>query len=84
MISNEQEWNNALDELQASLKKLLSFATSAMGEAYLLRHSDYSSNPMQSEADYFDLCEFMALVDKYNSSAQEILKRFYESKEQSK
>lgn len=83
MISNEQEWNNALDDLQDSLKKLLSFATSAIGEAYLLRHTDYSGNPMQSEADYFDLCEFMALVDKYNSSAQEFLKRFYEPKEQS-
>ena len=81
MISNEQEWNNALDELQASLKRLLSYATNAIGEAYLLRHSDYSGNPMQSEADYFDLCEYMDMVDKYNSSAQEILKRFYENKE---
>lgn len=83
MISNEQEWNNALDELQASLKRLLSYATNAIGEAYLLRHSDYSGNPMQSEADYFDLCEYMDMVDKYNSSAQEILKRFYENKGQS-
>lgn len=82
MISNEQEWNNALDELQASLKRLLSYATNAIGEAYTLRHSDYSSNPMQGEADYFDLCEYMDMVDKYNSSAQEILKRFYEDKEQ--
>lgn len=82
MISNEQEWNNALDELQASLKKVVSAATSAIDEAYLLRHSDYSSNPMQSDADYFDLCEYMDMVDKYNSSAQEILKRFYEDKEQ--
>ena len=81
MISNEQEWNNALDALQASLKRLLSYATNAIGEAYLLRHSDYSGNPMQSEADYFDLCEYMDMVDKYNSSAQEILKRFYENKE---
>ena len=81
MISNEQEWNNALDELQSVLKKVVSAATNAIGEAHILRHSDYSGNPMQSEADYFDLCEFMDMVDKYNSSAQEILKRFYEDKE---
>ena len=77
MISNEQEWNNALDELQASLKKLVAFATSAIGEAYLLRHSDYSSNPMQGEADYFDLCEFMEDLKKHHSEAQKQMERFY-------
>lgn len=77
MISNENEWNNALDELQTALKKVLSDATNAIGEARLLRETDYSDNPMQSEADYFDLCEFMEDLEKHHSEAQKQMKRFY-------
>ena len=77
MITNEKDYNNTLDQLQAALKKSIAAATNALGEARLLRQGGYDANPMQSEADYLDLCEFMEELDKHNDEAQNLIERFY-------
>lgn len=77
MITNSQEWNDTLDQLQSALKKVIAAATEALGEAALLRNG-YGDEPnMQSEADYLDLCEFMEDLDKRHSEAQKQMERFY-------
>ncbi|MBR2694818.1 MAG: hypothetical protein IKE69_11470 [Thermoguttaceae bacterium] len=68
-MTNEQEWNNALDELHTCLKNVLSYATKAIDQVYELRHRDYGSSPVSCEVDYLALRDYMETLDKFNSNA---------------
>lgn len=69
MITNEQEWNNALDELHTCLKYVLTYATKAIDYVYLLRHRDYSTSPVSCEVEYLALRDYLETLDKFNSNA---------------
>ena len=77
MIETEKEYKDTLDELMMTLSKVRQTADDAYYSAYCLRKGYGAESGMQSEADYFDLCEFMEDMEKHHKKAQKLLEKFY-------
>lgn len=73
----ENQWQETLTRLSAELNGVITAATDALDTARLMLRGYGNEPDMQSDVDYFDLCEFMEDLEKRHNKAQELMKRFY-------
>ena len=73
----ENQWQETLTRLGRELKGVITAATDALDTARVMFRGYGGEADMQSDVDYFDLCEFMEYLEKRHTAAQELMKRFY-------
>ncbi len=77
----ENQWQETLTRLSAELNGVITAATDAFDTARLMLRGYGNEPDMQSDVDYFDLCEFMEDLEKRHKTAQELMKRFYQEEQ---